>query len=487
MLQHQDPDTIKYRLNYIAILEKLEKRMRMWVEVEPAEEKRLRKLKPDYFPAGKLLEESGKYLHHQDDWDDFINYEKRTHPDGGVGDKPAEADWKCDWGHKYDVCKCHCVLNHNGQDESIYKAFQLTSRTWTLDGVRGLRKKGDGPGEMISAYTDDFLGFGLPLTPDQLLSLNAWRQRKHGAEVVELKRSPGLRFLKHGKNNEGWWGYDDLSGQCDDVFDLYDWLGEEVVKEQQQQLGEYDWSSGHSKAQEGGLNANAFGKNVGGKQTIVRDTLLEWDGCVGNEPATLYTSADGKTWSLLPIEGGVEVDCRVRKGDVHSAVFKLGDPPPFKDLKRPETGVFREEIIKKRRPRNKPAFEEVIIKEHKGYVGEAKGSDQYLWERGLYFDKRETPNGSMAPMVFRLDKCDPKERTEEWSQVWLLSNLTDFEKEQSALEKKYLDRGDIPLFCAKGHPELAGKGVEFCWGVSKRNFRKINNSVGKHLHANMLK
>jgi hypothetical protein len=34
---------------------------------------------------------------------------------------------------------------------------------------------------------------------------------------------------------------------------------------------------------------------------------------------------------------------------------------------------------------------------------------------------------------------------------------------------------------------LAGEGVEFCWGVSKRNFRKINDSVGKHLHANILK
>ena len=54
------------------------------------------------------------------------------------------------------------------------------------------------------------------------------------------------------------------------------------------------------------------------------DTLLEWDGCVRE---TLYKSADGKTWSLLPIEGGLEVDCRVRKGDVHFAVFKLGDPP----------------------------------------------------------------------------------------------------------------------------------------------------------------
>ena len=39
----------------------------------------------------------------------------------------------------------------------------------------------------------------------------------------------------------------------------------------------------------------------------------------------------------------------------------------------------------------------------------------------------------------------------------------------------------------KGHPELAGKGIEFSWGVSKKYFRKINNCVGKDLHANIMK
>jgi hypothetical protein len=39
----------------------------------------------------------------------------------------------------------------------------------------------------------------------------------------------------------------------------------------------------------------------------------------------------------------------------------------------------------------------------------------------------------------------------------------------------------------KGHPELAGKGIEFSWGVSKKCFRKINNCVGKDMHKNILK
>ena len=73
---------------------------------------------------------------------------------------------------------------------------------------------------------------------------------------------------------------------------------------------------------------------------------------------------------------------------------------------------------------------------HKGHVGELKGADQYLWERGLWFDKKETPAGTMAAMVTGIPKLDPHERTGEWSQRHVLASLPDFEAELSALKKK---------------------------------------------------
>jgi hypothetical protein len=149
--------------------------------------------------------------------------------------------------------------------------------------------------------------------------------------------------------------------------------------------------------------------------------------------------------------------------------------------------VVEEVKMTRRRPKGGVPHNETVVKKIPGCVGLCKGSDQCLWKRGLCFEKRETTNGNVAPMVLDLPKDDPRERTEEWSQVHALRNLCDFANEQPALEKKYIDRGDIPLFCAKGHPELAGKGVEFCWGASKQNFRKINDSVGKNLHASVLK
>ena len=36
------------------------------------------------------------------------------------------------------------------QDESIFKAYQKSLYQWVVHGIRGLRKKTDGPGEMVS-------------------------------------------------------------------------------------------------------------------------------------------------------------------------------------------------------------------------------------------------------------------------------------------------------------------------------------------------
>ena len=62
------------------------------------------------------------------------------------------------------MCKCHCPLYHVGQDESIFKAFLYSSSQWIIKGVRGVRKKTEGPGEMVSAMQDEIRGFGFPMT-----------------------------------------------------------------------------------------------------------------------------------------------------------------------------------------------------------------------------------------------------------------------------------------------------------------------------------
>ena len=49
-------------------------------------------------------------------------------------------------------------------------------------------------------------------------------------------------------------------------------------------------------------------------------------------------------------------------------------------------------------------------------------------------------------------------------------------------------RGHLVLFGVKCHPEIAGLGVEYLWGHSKRLFRnRYNDESGKKLEANVRK
>ena len=49
-------------------------------------------------------------------------------------------------------------------------------------------------------------------------------------------------------------------------------------------------------------------------------------------------------------------------------------------------------------------------------------------------------------------------------------------------------RGHILLLSPMFHPEVAGVGIEYSWGMSKLKFRReINDEVPKKFHANMVK
>ena len=52
-----------------------------------------------------------------------------------------------------------------------------------------------------------------------------------------------------------------------------------------------------------------------------------------------------------------------------------------------------------------------------------------------------------------------------------------------SLTKLVQDKGHICLFCAKGHPDIVGLGIEYDWGVSKKIFRSKNNQVSLHMQG----
>ena len=126
-----------------------------------------------------------------------------------------------EYSHEPEVCKCHEPVYHTGQDEPIYKAFAPEWNKWVIRGVRGLRKKTEGPGEMVYAFQDEQRGFGIPLSVKDLITVNALRRCK---EHPALEKTPGTRFLVRGKNKGGFWRYAQFEEQIVDVMDVLEAL-----------------------------------------------------------------------------------------------------------------------------------------------------------------------------------------------------------------------------------------------------------------------
>ena len=142
---------------------------------------------------------------------------------------------------------------------------------------------------MRSALQDSVRGFGMPLTQEELQGFNAWRRDQDlqagRDERPPLDESPCLRFLVYGKESttdakgkekktgkQGSWNGDKMCKQIEDVLDLFDFLPEYKGK---QLILQIDWSSGHSKKQEGGLAVGELNWGWGGDQGLpMRDSKL---------------------------------------------------------------------------------------------------------------------------------------------------------------------------------------------------------------------
>jgi len=89
-------------------------------------------------------------------------------------------------------------------------------------------------------------------------------------------------------------------------------------------------------------------------------------------------------------------------------------------------------------------------------------------------DKRESwldDKGQLLPAF--------KDDFQNFSLMYLLSECPDFKHEKSALEQLAADLSSLGelrieiLVSPKYHCELAGEGIEYAWGLSKKIYRKI--------------
>jgi len=117
---------------------------------------------------------------------------------------------------------------------------------------------------------------------------------------------------------------------------------------------------------------------------------------------------------------------------------------------------------------------------------------QINYERGLWL---QDMHGKMTETDIK-----KKERKGVRGQPWkynplldaalVLSNCADFKYEKSELQELVESRGHILLISVKCHPEMAGVGVEYCWGKLKyehrhRNCQKDKRKSGQEFKDNI--
>ncbi len=130
-----------------------------------------------------------------------------------------------------------------------------------------------------------------------------------------------------------------------------------------------------------------------------------------------------------------------------------------------------------------------------GYVGKPKGIKQIAWERG-FFTKQMLHNGEVSVEGLRKDENgvivkqnDPRYKLTpidlSTSLRYMLGQCKDFQEEITRLEWVAKGLGFSLTLTPKTHCEIAGVGIEYCWGYSKFHFRKANDCVVQNLEKNV--
>ena len=473
---HDSPENLEYRKLFIQRYLKYELRAHRWYSIT-------KEKKEEMVRDGKLDVESG--FSYERDGVEMIELHVDDHEEFQVACRSVP------FGGNVSVRKPvgQRKLMMFGQDEVIFRQFLMWMYSWTLpDGTKQLVPKDDGMGLMLSSFCSRELGYGFPLTQDMLDLVNEQRKGQkysdtNAAEIKfgttfkpELKTSPFVREFEYGQNHDGYWTYDSMVLQFEDCIDVLKCLYPDFDF-----LFLFDHSNGHDRLQPNGLNLNKIQVRHGGKQPKMRDSVLTHD-LLGPFPS-IYKPGDNQSMQYTdPDPGPCYFDTTMRIGHAYDRptgklrtkkIIKLKLIEQLKQagISDPTgtTKKLQEQCDKLGLPTT--ITEPVIVE---GWKGKTKGSLQILYERGwintdciqLYTDKgRKTDvivdnNGFIDPTGcnFSLKK--------------LMKLQHDFTKEITLLQFHGKQMGVTVDRTPKCHPEIAGEGIEYAWGIAKLIYRR---------------
>ena len=483
---HEFPATVEDRKRYIRKYLKDEFRCYRWIQL-PEEEVDVLADKDDTFNKEigyKYTQDNSTYYEFH--VDDHPSFQERCNnnpscPFGGF----LSVRFPTDPPNLKPIIKI-------GQDESIYKQYTISKRQWFLpDGTSAPNPKTEGDGVMISGFTSRDFGFGFDLSPAQLGIVNEYRRTRGHDEYVDkeaaikiknttrksnLTKSPFVYTFDYGANHEGYWNYDNMVIQLEDVVDCL----RALYQDQHHYIFFFDHSSGHDRLRPDGLNAKEVSKYYGGGRKLRNTKILDATYLGPNNPM-LHV---GDTQLMTFVEGDIGpfyLTPEEREANKHDRVIDVLETKKYtknqlkqkiKDLTGVDvTGTLKD--IQERAQVHSIPIEYQANKIKKGWLGSSKGMLQILFERGI-LDTNGKTNNEIDKFYTVLGKQDENgNRIEGTSLRFLLSSLPDFKNEMTLLQYRAEQLG-VEIDCSpKYHPEIAGEGIEYVWGFSKSTYRRM--------------
>ena len=360
---------------------------------------------------------------------------------------------------------------------------------------------------MVSAFTSRRFGFGKTITDVELGIVNRERRFErpnysceeatvavHNSFVkVDLETSPFVRefYYGGGESREGWWNSDHMCVQMEDVLDVMATLHPDL-----QVVFEVDHSSGHDRKCTGGLSTSVMARGIGGKQEKMNATVVTRE-CVGpfynklkNDNGDKYQGVKiGREQSMVFIEGETPRFSNMARDDVEGeegdidltpAELKVAiatkEPTRRNEVHRMKIGDLKALAVKLEMDVTKRGR-----KTKAGYMGKAKGALQVAYERGFV--------DSSDVSAYNVKKLTRRERQEMDYQgidllaqdpknlLHLLDSCEDFINTHSQIKQTVLDLGGDVVSTPICHPELAGEGIEYCWGRAKYIYRRERSKI----------
>lgn len=271
---------------------------------------------------------------------------------------------------------------------------------------------------------------------------------------------------------------------------------------------EVDNSSGHTKGAIDALKVDQMNKDWGGKKPCMRPSTIV-AGCLGEKPnrglklgdvqSMVFTAEDAAQWERDSKSAGPFYDTGAKPYDRFGSKESRGQLTEDEwtkakvKLKKKEEEIQAEidkwlKLNNREKADTVPALNEAIITDLftvPGWQGKPKGIRQILWERGLWKNNMVKSKSEKEKQSLKAQEKERLIPSPERSFDLVLLNCPDFRETKSALAEFVEASGHILLLGVKGHCEMAGGGIEYCWGIAKKYFRKNNDCVTKNLLTNV--